>query len=227
MITINSKNLDDFKISKVIKFHTNTSSYNNIGSYWNTGSLKAIKGIKTETYRPLIVKVLFKGSSRVEILKNISKFVEESKECIFYRDNLYYEVEIADSTEPEILNPNTYIIEFSYSVLDVYEAERSITTNTSKSINISSPKPCYANLEISANTNVISAVISINDIDITVKNIKGNETVYIGSGKVTAGGKPKIEDVDIWEFPILNPGSNTIKVNRSDVSVTVKYNERW
>ena len=109
----------------------------------------------------------------------------------------------------------------------MYESEKSITTNTSKTININSPKPCYANLEISANTNVISAVISINDTDITVNNIKGNEKIYIGSGKVLAGGKSKIEDVDIWEFPILRPGSNTIKVNREDVNVTVKYNERW
>lgn len=227
MITINSKNLDDFKISKVIKFHTNTSSYNNIGSHWNTGSLKAIKGIKSENYRVLNTKFLFKGSSRLEILKNISKFIEESKECIFYRDNLYYEVEIADSVEPEILNPGAYILTINYNVLDVYESEKSITTNTSKTITINSPKPCYANLEILANTNVTEAVISINDTDITVNNIKGNETISIGSGKVLAGGKSKIEDVDIWEFPILRPGSNTIKVNREDVNVTVKYNERW
>ena len=97
----------------------------------------------------------------------------------------------------------------------------------SKTITINSPKPCYANLEILANTNVTEAVISINDTDITVNNIKGNETISIGSGKVLAGGKSKIEDVDIWEFPILRPGSNTIKVNREDVNVTVKYNERW
>lgn len=227
MITINNKNVDDFGISKVIKFHTNTASYNNIGSHWNIGSLKAIKGIKSETYRELNTKFLFKGSSRLEILKNISKFIEESKECIFYRDNLYYEVEIADSVEPEILNPEAYILTINYNVLDVYESEKSITTNTNKTITINSPKPCYANLEILSNTNVISVVISINDTDITINNIKGNETVYIGSGKVLAGGKSKIDDVDIWEFPILEPGLNEISVNRSDVNVTVKYNERW
>ncbi|WP_286233354.1 phage distal tail protein [Romboutsia ilealis] len=227
MITINNKNLDDFRIIKVIKFHTNTSSYNNIGSYWNTGNLKAIKGIKSETYRALNTKFLFKGSSRLEILKNISKFIEESKECIFYRDNLYYEVEIADSVEPEILNPGAYILTINYNVLDVYESEKSITTNTSNTITIYAPKPCYANLEISSNTAVISCIVKINDTEITVKNIKANETIYIGKGKVLAGDKSKIDDVDMWEFPILRPGVNEISVNRSDVNVTVKYNERW
>ena len=28
-------------------------------------------------------------------------------------------------------------------------------------------------------------------------------------------------------FTALDIGSNTIKVNREDVNVTVKYNERW
>ena len=71
----------------------------------------------------------------------------------------------------------------------MYEAEKSITTNTNGLININSPKPCYANLEISANTNVISAVISINDTDITVNNIKGNETVI---GECAFGNKTDI-----------------------------------
>ena len=81
------------------------------------------------------------------------------------------------------------------------------------------------------NYQFIDKVVYNNDkkleADITVNNIKGNETISIGSGKVLAGGKSKIEDVDIWEFPILRAGSNTIKVNREDVNVTVKYNERW
>ena len=227
LITINNKDLNRFGISKVIKFHSNTSSYNNTGSYWNTGSLKAIKGIKSETYRVLNTKFLFKGSSRLEILKNISKFIEESKECIFYRDNLYYEVEIADSVEPEKLTPGAYILAIKYNVLDVYESEKSITTNKSTTITINSPKPCYANLEITASTGAINCTVTINDTEIVVNNLKANETVYIGSGKVVAGGKSKINDVDIWEFPILNPGNNTIKVNREDVNVIVKYNERW
>ena len=227
MITINNKNVDDFGISKVIKFHTNTASYNNIGSHWNIGSLKAIKGIKSENYRALNTKFLFKGSSRLEILKNISKFIEESKECIFYRDNLYYEVEITDSVEPEILNPGTYILTINYNVLDVYEAEKSITKNANFIIDINSPKPCYANLELRSETNVISYTVTMNDVEITVRNIKGGETVYIGSGKVTAGGKSKIGDVDMFEFPILKPGVNNITVNRSDVDLKIKYCERW
>ena len=227
MATINNKQLSEFGISKIIQFYLSTSNYDNIGAYWNIGSLRAVKGIKSETYRALNTKFLFKGSSRLEILKNISRFIEESKDCAFYRDNLYYEVEIADSVEPEILNPGAYILTISYNVLDVYEDEKSITTTENTTININSPKPCYANLELSSTTDIISYTVAINDTEIVVNNIKGNETVYIGSGKVTAGRKSKINDVDIWEFPILKPGVNNIIVSRDDVSLKIKYNERW
>ena len=227
LITINNKDLNRFGISKVIKFHSNTSSYNNTGAYWNTGSLKAIKGIKSETYRSLNTKFLFKGSSKLEILKNISKFIEESKECIFYRDNLYYEVEIANSVEPEILNLGSYILSINYNILDIYEAEKSVIINENTKITINSPKPCYANLEITSTTSVISYTVTINDTEMVVNNIKANETVYIGSGKVVADGKSKINDVDMFEFPILKPEVNNITVNRSDVDLKIKYCERW
>lgn len=227
MITINNKELRLFGISKVLQFLISPSNYNNQGSYWNAGAIRPVKGIKTETYRKLSTKFLFKSNDRETILKNISRFIEEAKDCIFKRDNLYYEVEISDSAEPEIVNMNTYILEIEFSVVDVYEAEKSVTTNASTIINIESPKPCYANLELSCQTNVTSCVVTINDTEITVKNIKGNEAIYIGSGKITAGGKSKIDDIDILEFPILRPGSNTIKVSREDITLTVKYNERW
>lgn len=227
MITINNKDLSVFGISKVIDFLLSPSAYDNLGAFWSEGALKPVKGKKIETYRPLNTKFLFRGNDRETILKNISKFIEEAKECIFKRDNLFYEVEISTNINIEVLNMNTYVLEIEFSVVDVYEVEKIITTTTNTTINISSSKPCYANLEISASTNVTSCVVTINDTEITVKNIKGNETIYIGSGKITAGGKSKIDDVDILEFPILSPGSNTIKVSREDVSVKVKYNERY
>lgn len=227
MITINNKDLSIFGISKYIKFSIETSKYNNQGSYWSEGSLKPIKGKKNETYRSLSTKFIFKGKNREQIYKNISKFIEESKECVFKRDSLMYEVELSCNKEPEILNPNMCFLEIGFNLLDIYENEKSISTTASAKININSPKPCYANLELNARTAVISCTININDVDIVVKNIKENETIYIGSGKVIAGGKSKINDVDIWEFPKLKPGINNISINRKDVSLTVKYCERW
>lgn len=51
--------------------------------------------------------------------------------------------------------------------------------------------------------------------------------VYIASGKVVTACKSKIDDVDIWEFPKLEPWINKIEVDRADVNLTIKYNEPW
>lgn len=172
-------------------------------------------------------KFLFTGNYRNQINKNISRFIEECKYGIFKDDNLNLDVELSSNNEPEPINLKMSILELEFNLLDLHEDEKSITKNTNFTIHINSSKPCYSNLELNASTNVISYIVTINDTDIVVKNIKGNETVYIGSGKVTAGGKSKINDVEIWEFPLLKPGTNSIKVNRADVNLTIKYCERW
>ena len=227
IININDKPLSLFGISKVIKFSYETSNYNNLGSYWNETSLKPMKGIKNETYRKLKTSFLFLGNDRDEINKNISRFVEECKGAIFKYNKLNFYSELLNNNEPDPINPKISKLELEFNLLDVYENEKSITTTSSTDITINSPKPCYANLELNASTAVISCTININDVEIVVNNIKENETIYIGSGKVVAGGKSKINDVDIWEFPKLKPGVNNISISREDVSLTVKYNERW
>lgn len=221
---INNVNINNFNC-KVLKFEPSTTNLKSEGGFWSS-SLIPIKSIHSESYRDLKISFLY-NLKREDVLKCSSKLIEHIKSSNIFYKNLFYEVELSD--KPNLIRKNfhTYILELQFNILNVCESEKIVTTNTSTIINIESSKPCYANLEIAANTNVISVVISINDIDITVKNIKGNETVYISSGKVLAGGKSKIDDVDIWEFPILKPGSNTIKVSREDVNLTVKYNERW
>lgn len=221
---INNKYLEIFNC-KPLKFIVNHSSYTN-GSIFKSNSLMYSEGYNQEGLRSLETVFLFKGN-RKEVQRNISKFIEEVKQSIIKKDDLNYKVNISSDEYIDILTKYSNKQSIKFDVLDVYEDEKSITTTQNTNINISSPKPCYANLELNAGTNVISYTVTINDTEIVVKNIKGNETIYIGNGKVTAGGKSKINDVEMWEFPILKPGVNNITVNRADVSLKIKYNERW
>ncbi|MBC8630261.1 hypothetical protein H8697_00865 [[Eubacterium] tenue] len=228
MVLLNNLNIEDKFNCKIIEFNPDATKFASIASYWPKYALQPVRVKSRErTFRNLNVKILFYGDYETT-LENISKFIEESKESTFKYFNKYYDVSISEGDNKEnLINSNTKKIELEYEILNCYEDEKIITTNTSISLIINSPKSCYANLELRANTNAISCIVKINDTEITVRNIKGNETIYIGSGKVVAGGKSKINDVDIWEFPKLNPGVNNISINREDVSLTVKYCERW
>lgn len=225
-VLINNIDINSKYNCKVIDFNADATKFGSLGSYWPKKSLQGIRvNSRVHTFRNLSVTIHFYGEDAED---NIIRFIEDTYNCTFkYKDKNYDASIKEDDNKPIVLNSNTTKITLGYDVLNVYEDEKSITTNTNKTININSPKHCYANLEISSNTNVISTVISINDTDITVNNIKGNEVIYIGNGKIISNGKSKIDDVDIWEFPTLKPGVNNINVDRADVNVTVKYNERW
>lgn len=221
---INDKKIEVFNC-RPLKFLVNHSNYANENIFTNN-SLTYFEGYNTEALRTLETEFLFRGN-KSNVQKNISKFIEEVKKSIIKKDNLNYKVNIASSEYLNILTRYSNKQNIKFDVLDIYEDEKSVTTTKNTTININSPKPCYANLEINAATNVISYTVTINDSEIVVSNIKGNETVYIGFGKVISGGKSKINDVEMWEFPVLKPGVNNITVNRSDVNLTIKYNERW
>ncbi len=221
---INNKKIETFNC-KPLKFLVNHSNYTNESIFINN-SLTYSEGYNKEELRSLETEFLFRGTKN-NVEKNISRFIEEVKKSIIKKGNLNYKVNIASSEYIDILTKHSNKQSIKFDVLDVYEDEKTITTTQNTTIKINSPKPCYANLELSANTNVISYTVTINDTEIAVKNIKVNEIVYIGSGKVVAGGKSKINDVDMFEFPILKPGVNNITVNRADVSLKIKYNERW
>lgn len=221
---INNSNIEDFNC-KVLKFEPSPTNFTASGGFW-TSSLLPIRNIYSETYRSLNITFLY-TLNREDTLKQSSILIEAIKQSTIFYKNLFYDIELIDKTELVRKNSHTYILELKFNILNVYEREKSITTTSNTTININSPKECYANLEItSSNTSIISCNININNDVITVKNIKQNETIYIGSGKVLANGKSKINDVDLLEFPRLKPGINNISINQN-INLTVKYNERW
>lgn len=196
-------------------------------SFWSENRLLSLRSNYKENYRTFKCGFAILGENEIEKTKNASKFIEIVKNCTIEYKNFIYDLDL----QSQSITPYEYdladFIELNFNIVDMYESEKSVTTTTNTAININSPKQCYANLEISAKTNVISCIVKINDTEITVNNIKGGETIYIGSGKVIAGNKSKMNDVDMWEFPKLNPGENIISVNREDVNLTIKYCERW
>lgn len=67
--------------------------------------------------------------------------------------------------------------------------------------------------------------------DIVIKNLSAGKTVIIDGEActVTEDGANKYADTEMWEFPTLVPGSNTLTFVSSSVScsVTIKYKPRY
>ncbi len=67
--------------------------------------------------------------------------------------------------------------------------------------------------------------------DVVIKNLSAGKTVIIDGEActVTEDGANKYADAEMWEFPTLLPGSNTLTFVSSSVScsVTIKYKPRY
>lgn len=223
---IDNISINDFGC-KVMSFDADLTNVCSSDSMWNVKSLIPLSSNFNETYRSLSISLMFKYKKEIAY-KKASILIESIKHSVIKYSNLFYSIEINEkNNELQKRAKDIYILNLEFKILNVYEQEKSITTTKNTTININTPKPCYANLELTATTNVITYTVKINDEEITIKNIKANETIYICNGKVVAGGKSKINDVDMWEFPRLKPGTNNIIVNRADISLKIKYNERW
>lgn len=225
-VLIDDANLNNKYNCKVIEFNADATKFGNMGNYWPKKSLQGIRvNSRVHAFRNLELIIHFYGGEISE--ENIIKFIEHSSSCTFKYRNKNYDVSIKeDDNKPIVLNSNITKITLNYDILNVYKDTKIVTIVGSGTINIDSPKECYANLEITASSPLPSCKININGYVITIKNLKANEAIYIGSGKVTEGGKSKINEVDMWSFPTLKNGVNTISID-NNVSLKVKYNERW
>ena len=67
------------------------------------------------------------------------------------------------------------------------------------------------------------------NVTIEVRNITPGKKIVIDgdTGLITEDGVIKIDDVEIWELPTIQPGENLITTNNNWLEVTVKYEPRY
>lgn len=67
------------------------------------------------------------------------------------------------------------------------------------------------------------------DLPITIRNITPGKKIVINgkTGLITEEGIVKIDDVDIWALPTIQPGENRITTNNNWLDITVRYEPRF
>lgn len=110
------------------------------------------------------------------------------------------------------------------------EIIETINRVNSKNINARGNLKVPIVLEITPIIDMIDVTISgLSEDPLIIKNLKGNKKIIIDGieGTVTQDGINKFTDVDMWEFPFLSPGTNTININKDTCNITIKYNPRF
>lgn len=186
-------------------------------------------------YGTLKLTVLFRGSGRSEIIRSVSEFlslmVKRSELQLDGYKGIYVGEMTSDGMEKTRL-PTRYILTLQFNgymidteVVNVYRGVSGAKFTTLGTRNA----PCVIEVMPLASMQRY-AISGFGGDDIVLSNLtKGRAVVIDGkNGTVMENGVNKFGDCDIWEFPILVPGTeNSITFSSVHCDITVRYNPMW
>lgn len=192
-------------------------------------SINNKKGFKQIEFR-----ILFQAENTDVIYKNMSNFTKHlSKEFTLKFKNLsnyFYCYPATTSVEDTPINEMMYLTGtfncYEYSI----EEEKIIDRINSKEIDVKGNlnTPCI--LEIIPYSDMIDITIGgLSEGNIRIENLKENTPIIIDGekGEVIQNGVNKFADIDLWEFPYLKNGTNTVTVDKRNCKIKIKYKPRW
>lgn len=199
---------------------------------WLRKGLSPVINYQKEYFKKIKCKFFFRAKSHEEVLSNISNFTSELKTCTLKFDDLdfYYDCTLENSN---IIHHNilekTLEIEFKCAYSYKAVITENIDNQNTKVINSQGNLPAPAIVTIVLPIDIISYKIDGFEDSIIVNNIHANIPIIIDGEKciVTENGQNKFSDVDMWSFPTIKPGENTISVDNSKGSLTIKYKPKW
>lgn len=200
---------------------------------WLRNSFDPVIHGQKETYTPVKIKLLVEGNTEEETLILISNIVSISKKSTIKFDDIkwYFDCTLESKNSTQIANKH-YELELNFKSSFKYtdEVTEAINRIATKTINVAGnlKTPCV--VEITPTIDIIDITLEgLADDPIIIRNLKGGKTVILDGElqKVTVDGINKFSDVDLWDFPKLIPGSNTLKFSRNNCDIKIKYKPRW
>lgn len=185
------------------------------------------------------VDVIVKATTEEETNILCSNLVKEISDSYirFIGENMVYKCLLDKFAGSEVLFD---ILEQKYSMsiymvltyTESYMDQITETMNriTTKTINVPGNEETPVIVEITPSVSIIDIVLTgLSDEPMTIKNLTGGKKLIIDGeeGLVTVDGVSKFNDTDMWEFPRLKPGANTITVSRNNVDINIKYKPRF
>lgn len=230
---INNINITNFK-ARLMERNISHSNIE-VSNEWLNGAISPVINPKlTYKYKKLnfTLDIICKNADELEEVK--SKLIKElTLSTIKFSDIQYYYTGFL-SEEPEL----TYVTKgneiIKYTLLVIAEKEEVTEPisliNNSFTINVNGDYYSPAIVEITPTQSMINLEITgLGEDSIVIKNLNRDEKIILDgiSGSVTVNGKNKFADTDLWNFPYLSPGANTITFSKNYFTGIIKYKPRF
>lgn len=205
-----------------------------IFNYWGDNNINPIflkNGNNKFKELTLKLDILCKDFDELEIMKsNLIKQLEIS--TIKFEDiNFYYRGFLSTAPTYSYVMKGNEIAEIKMLVVaEKLEITETMNRITNKTINVQGNLETPAIVEITPTTALADITLEgLADDPIRIENLTSNKTVILDGElqKVTVDGVNKYGDTDMWDFPRLKPGANTIKISKNNCDIKIKYKPRY
>lgn len=199
---------------------------------WLEGAPRPIKLKDSEySYSKITLNYFVEGADEKETLLNISNLIKEHKEAVIrFNDinDIKYNTRISSST-PKHIKDQYYELQLVLESDFKIGSEKNILVEKTSEFNCTSNVKTPALITITSKTDVENVKIELNDSEFTIDSLLAGDVIEINGNDytVTLNGENNPEVVEIWDFPILESGSNHITINNENVSVNVSYVEMY
>lgn len=199
---------------------------------WLRNALNPLYIGKEEKYKQIKLELFIDDIDDESALNDISNLIKQFEKCTVKFDDLsyYYDCLIVNKNH-ERKAKGKYILNMEFKSGYAYKTEITETMDhvSSKTINVPGNLPSPAIIEITPIIDMVDIIISGFGDSFTIKSLQANQKVIVDgeSCLVTQAGANKFSDYDGWNFPVLQPGSNTITISNTNCIVNIKYKPRW
>jgi phage-related protein len=200
---------------------------------WLRQSISPLYLGRQEKYKQIKIQLSIKDADDESCLNDISNLVKQLEVCTIKFDNLsyYYDCLIVNKSHRRIID-GWYTLDVELKSNYAYKAALTETMNHVNTISINvqgnSPTPVIVTVTVLSNYSYLT-LTGFGEDPITINNLTANVPVVIDgeANYVLQSGLNKFPDMDMWNFPILEPGAITITSTASNCVITMQYKPRY
>lgn len=201
-------------------------------SDWLRQSINPLYYGKTEQYKVIKLQFRFDYDSDNDLLKYAGGLTKAFEHCQLKFSNMdyYFDCSLSDSSFVDKEDGKKELVITLNSSYAYFSAVTMNFIGNTGTVNVDGNTVTPAIVTVTVPTDTISLTITgLGKDPIILKNLKANIPVIIDGEACTVlqGGTNKFSDTDMWEFPTLQPGANTITTDNSNCTIQIQYKPKF
>lgn len=230
MTTINGINISNYHATLILRDIQPVAV--TIFSDWMRNALNPIYEGKQESYKQITAGFIIDDVTDDQAMTDLSNIAKALEICTLKFDDLSLYYDCVASNVPTIEKKQIGKYEIDAQLKSSYAYLPAVTvtlSGTSQIINNTGNLPTPAVVTLTPSIDLGSVTLTGAGKPITINNLHANTPVIIDGEQclVTESGLNKFSDANMWAFPVLQPGGNTISIDHSGVAVQVVYKPKF